>query len=239
MIYSHNKTNRHEGKEFSLSVDANKITLSFTVEFSDAKRTKTIEFNLEECKGKVMQAEMVNCSDRGDVIIHPMYSTADYALDGVDARYEPRSIARIALSEDGTDGILHIIGHVDKPPEEIELIERDTQTCLPVFLSEYCPYFKTTFKKYQSKKKISDNVDMRNSLAYLETQVDALTRIVLSLVSDDSEARRILAKAEESSILNIKTEDKLLEEFENKKTLRAYQEAFYTDIKKLEESTEV
>lgn len=238
MIYSHNSVNRGEGETFSLTVSGNIIILDFTVNFASAPRTKSVEFNLDECRGKVLQVDMVNLCDNGDIMIHPIYSVADYVLDGVDARFEPRPIARIAVNEDGTDGICHVLGHIENPPEGIELVERDVRVSLPVFLSEQCPYFKSVFEKFQSKKKISDNVDMRNSLAYLEAQVDALTRIVLTLVSDDSEARRILLKAEEFSILNIKNEERLLAEFENKKELRALQKVFYSDVQKLEEINE-
>lgn len=234
MIYSHNSCNRNDGESFSFSVDGNKITLTFTVKFADEMRTKSIGFNLEDYRGKVVQAEIVNFKDRGEIMIHSLYTTADYALDGMDSRFEPRPIARLALSEDGTDGIFHVLGHVEKPPDNINIAERDVQTCLPVFLSEKCPYFKTVFEKFLSKKHIADNIDIRDSLAYIEAQLDALTRIVLDLVPDDSEARRILAKAEESSILNIKPEEKLLNEFEHKEKLRTYQQAFYTDVERIE-----
>lgn len=234
MIYSHNSCNRNDGESFSFSVDGNKITLTFTVNFADEMRTKSIDFNLEDYRGKVVQAEMVNFKDRGEIMIHSLYTTADYALDGMDSRFEPRPIARLALNEDGTDGIFHVLGHVEKPPDNINLAERDVQTCLPVFLSEKCPYFKTVFEKFLSKKNIADNIDIRDSLAYIEAQLDALTRIVLELVKDDSEARRILAKADESSILNIKPEEKLLNEFGHKEKLRTYQQTFYTDVERIE-----
>ena len=234
MIYSHNSCNRNDGESFSFSVDGNKITLTFTVNFADEMRTKSIDFNLDDYRGKVVQAEMVNFKDRGEIMIHSLYTTADYALDGMDSRFEPRPIARLALNEDGTDGIFHVLGHVEKPPDNINLVERDVQTCLPVFLSEKCPFFKAVFEKFLSKKHIADNIDIRDSLAYIEAQLDALTRIVLELVPDDSEARRILAKADESSILNIKPEEKLLSEFEHKEKIRTYQQAFYTDVERIE-----
>lgn len=234
MIYSHNSVNRNEDESFSFTVDGDSITLNCKVNFSGKIHESSVTFNVQESKGKVMQADMVNFSDRGDIILRRLYSVADTALDGVDSRFEPRPLARLSVSEDGTDAIFHVLGHVENPPEGITLIERDVENIgIAAFMSEQSPFFNETFLKYQSKKKITDNSDIRNSIAYLEAQVDSLTRIILSLVSDDSEARRILAKADESSILDIKSEDKLMKEFENKKNVRSLQQDFYTSVNQI------
>lgn len=234
MIYSHDSSNGNSEDKFSFTLDKDFITLNCKVYFSGSIHESSVTFNFNESKGKVIQADMVNLLNSGDVIIRQLYSIADTSLDGVDARFNPKPLARFSLSDDGSDGIFHIFGHVENPPEGITLIERNIETIgIASFMSEQSPFFNETFLKYQSKKKVTDNSDIRNSIAYLEAQVDSLTRIILSLVSDDSEARRILAKADESSILDIKSEDKLMKEFENKKNVRSLQQDFYASVNQI------
>lgn len=234
MIYSHCAKTKTVDGIFSLDIADEKVTLSYAGDFSGLITKGSLDINLADYRGRVVQAELVDFYDRHEVVIHDVFSVADHSLDGIDRRYNPRPLVRIAINEDGTDGILYVFGHIDNPPEGIELQERPLDKGVAAFLSELSPFFKTTFEKFRSKKHLVDNTDIRDSLAYIEAQLDALTRIVLELVKDDSEARRILAKADESSILDIKPEEKLLSEFDHKKKLRTYQQAFYTDVERIE-----
>ena len=72
------------------------------------------------------------------------------------------------------------------------------------------------------------SVDIYNTVTYLESQVDALTRLVLQLTNSNSEAAKILRKADKYSVLDIKNEDKILQEFEtDKKNVRDMQKEYY------------
>lgn len=224
MIFSHQKAK--EGETFKLSVHGDTITLDYDVIFCDMEEKGSVSFSIYDTRGKVIQADLVNFSDRGELKIHELYHIADFSLDGIDARFYPRPLCRLSVSEDGTDSIMHIFGNVSDSGG-VEMVERTWQQNIVVFLSEKSPFYASKFEEFKKKKKITDSTDIRDSLAYLDAQVDALTRIVLALVPDDSEARRILARAEEASILDIKSEEKLLAEFEHKQKVREAQKAFY------------
>lgn len=81
-------------------------------------------------------------------------------------------------------------------------------------------------------------VDQRDSVSYLEAQVDILTRLVLELHKDDtSELVNILRQADEQSVLDIKGTDALSKEFLKKKAwVRTVQKDYYEEKAKLEAS---
>ena len=72
------------------------------------------------------------------------------------------------------------------------------------------------------------SVDIYNTVTYLESQVDALTRLILQLTNSNSEAAKILRKADKYSVLDIKDKDKILQELEtDKKNVRDMQKEYY------------
>ena len=76
---------------------------------------------------------------------------------------------------------------------------------------------------------IIEDIDIYNTVAYLEAQVDALTRLVLKLTDKDTDEVNILKEADKYSVLDIKTTDNMIKEFkEDKGNARKRQTAFYT-----------
>lgn len=234
MFISHNKENRHDDNKFSIVVDGDVITLTFSINYNKIQIDKEFSLNIAKNLDKVIQVEMVNFADRGDIVIRELYRTADYALNGNDARCEPIPIARLSVSADKSDIALHIFGHISEVPEDLEIVERDWHTNISKFLCEHSAYYKQRFLKYANKVTIAQNSDIRDTLAYLEAQVDALTRLLLK--SEDSDAQEILQKADKYSVLNIKDKSKLLQEIEtNKAKVRGLQQSYYTSQEYLEQ----
>ena len=74
-------------------------------------------------------------------------------------------------------------------------------------------------------------LDPYKSIAYLEVQVDILTRILLATLPEDSKYSKVLKAADEQSILDIKPEDALLEEItDGKARVRELQQKYYEVI---------
>ena len=101
------------------------------------------------------------------------------------------------------------------------------------------------------KRKIKEDIiiknDIYNSISYLEAQLDAVTKLLLAILkkynidlSDTELANAMFAvsKANRYSVLNIKSIDKSIRKFENKKQMREnYTKKYYDEKSKLEEST--
>ena len=82
------------------------------------------------------------------------------------------------------------------------------------------------------------NVDQRDSVSYLEAQVDILTRLVLALhEGNDSPLTEILKLADQNSVLDIKNTDALVKEFISKKAWVRKVQKDYSEAKKALEET--
>lgn len=94
-------------------------------------------------------------------------------------------------------------------------------------LSSKVPWLKDRITLVNKKASMLNAVDSYKTLAYLEAQVDLLTRIVLA-IAPDSELTNMLQKADAVSVLNIKPISDIEAEFtESKAMLRALQERYY------------
>lgn len=90
------------------------------------------------------------------------------------------------------------------------------------------PYYKNRAEHFNKKCDVMKSVDIYNTVTYLESQVDALTRLILQLTNSNSEAAKILRKADKYSVLDIKDKDKILQELEtDKKNVRDMQKEYY------------
>ena len=70
------------------------------------------------------------------------------------------------------------------------------------------------------------NLDIYDTVTYLESQVDALTKIALGNDSDDVKA--VLTAADEHSVFNIKSKEKMIDEMhKDKAKIRSLQKEYY------------
>lgn len=70
------------------------------------------------------------------------------------------------------------------------------------------------------------NLDIYDTVTYLESQVDALTKIALGNNSDDVKA--VLTAANEHSVFNIKSKEKMIDEMhKDKAKIRSLQKEYY------------
>ena len=78
------------------------------------------------------------------------------------------------------------------------------------------------------KSDMLGKIDQRDSVAYLEAQVDVLTRLFIQLHPElKGDLIEILRCADERSVLNMKNKARLLKEFEHKADVRKVQADFY------------
>lgn len=201
-----------------------------------------VDIDLKRWVGKLVEFRVI-MTDRGHELIH-FNATKNYALaNGMpgapDHRREVRArIFRVFVNENIDDSIIQIIyGHEaiegfediiedgDIEKRMYNLVRRDVQAQHHLNL-------------VRLKSAMLGEVDQRDSVSYLEAQVDILTRLVLELHKDDTRPlTEILRKADEHSVLNIKDEDSLINEFIKKKAwVRTVQKDYYEAKKALQGS---
>ena len=199
-----------------------------------------IDCDLSQWVGKLVEFRIV-MTDKGFELIHynalKNYSLANGMPTSPDSRRDMRCrVFRIYVNENIGDSIIQIFaGH-----EEIEGFEdilEDGDLELRMYnLVRRDAQAQHALDMVRLKSAMLGVVDQRDSVSYLEAQVDILTRLVLELHKDDNRPlTEILRKADEHSVLNIKDEASLANEFVTKKAwVRTVQKDYYEAKKELE-----
>ena len=202
-----------------------------------------INLDLKKWVGQIVEARVV-MTDRGYEISYfsPM---KNYAIaNGMPTSPENKSelrlrVFRLYVKENIDDSIIQVI-HGHEEIEGFENIVEDEDPSLRMYnLVRRDPEAAKYMKKTRLKCDMLGVVDQRDSVSYLEAQVDILTRLVLELHKDDNSSLvGILRQADEHSVLAIKGEDALVNEFLKKKAwVRTVQKDYYEAKHKLETVT--
>lgn len=142
-------------------------------------------------------------------------------------QFDGQKIARVLID----DGIVWL--WLCLATDEIEGFENevyDGEKSTTGVLQEKSEWFRDRVLLFKKKAKMLNEVDIYKSLAYLEAQVDLLTRIVLG--DNDSGLLVALKLADDNSVLNMKPLEDVEAEFTvGKKSLREVQEAYYVNLK--------
>ena len=204
------------------------ISISFKGVVRDCEIDKTLNLPFNTYKGKVLQVSLqwtYTCELR----VSPMYEMTSRYYSASANQNEEYKLCRVSIAPDckdiviflekATDYICHDANNVVFPKDAI------TKTQI---IQQYSPFYKERCDYIHKKVTMMKSVDIYNTVTYLESQVDALTRLVLQLTNSNSEAAKILRKADKYSVLDIKNEDKILQEFEtDKKNVRDMQKEYY------------
>ena len=205
------------------------------VEFG-VNKIGTDDFDMYKCSidlhkyaGSAVEIQVQNL-DTKKVTFFKMFTNYSYANGNPNKNLDNTSkrIARIFINKDGTDADIQWMTLVEEKEGVIPREEGISHMALAIKHSEYA---KEIFEAYKKKSALIGELDHRNSISYLEAQVDALTRYVLSLHNNDSlspELKVILQAADEQSVLNIKSQEKLVGEMKHKLHVRNEQLKYYS-----------
>lgn len=117
-----------------------------------------------------------------------------------------------------------------KPYENIIMPKDKSMTSVFRAISEE---YKELTDSYFLKQDMIDNTNIYDSITYLESQVDCLTRVALKLYKENDTLKNILKKADNYSVLDIKEERAMIEEIErDKKNVRTLQKEYYENKSK-------
>lgn len=90
----------------------------------------------------------------------------------------------------------------------------------------YSPYYTKRAENIRKKWDMMANLDIYDTVTYLESQVDALTKIALGNNGED--VKDVLKAADEHSVFNIKSKEKMINEMhKDKAKIRSLQKEYY------------
>ena len=199
---------------------------------------KHLDIIFNDYLGRVMNVRVSNDFGGHTLIIRDRFDTARFidftSTGGRDDYYYP--ILNFAINEDASEVVLffraptyELEGYdcelIDVGLEKKGYIQRLMDN------SEFC---RRKILAYKTKHEgIVKEVDIYDTVTYLEAQVDALTRLVLALASNmnDTDEYNLLKEADKYSVLDMKTLDNLVKEIkEDKGNVRKLQSKLYPEI---------
>lgn len=219
---------------YSIGADDTGFTLDFTIANHEncgyASATHEIRINYDEYRGKAYDLVLANDNRQNKVLVWSLmdkfapYQYSTWNLRGDDAL----KIARFFVGDDEC-WILPSQRCDDVAGVENITIDYKTESYMGTLVKN-SPAFAEIFRVYRMKRRLINETDIYASITYLETQVDALTRIVLARLADDNPYKGILAAADAHSVLDIKSADKAVAEITaDKAKIRALQEKYYAN----------
>ena len=214
-----------------LVIESGMLNMEFGI-----NKVGTTDFDMYNCTidlkkyaGCAIEVQVQNL-DTKKVIFFKMFTNYSYANGNPNKNLDPTSkrIARVFVNKDGSDADIQWMTLVE---DKEGVIPREAGLSHMALATKHSEYAREIFDSYKKKSALIGELDHRDSISYLEAQVDALTRYVLSLHNNDSlspELRAILQAADEQSVLNIKSQEKLVGEMKHKHHVRNEQQKYYS-----------
>lgn len=202
--------------------------------------TRYYDVIFEEYKGKIMELRKNFIKEPCGIFITEKFnrqSVNEYQQDGFrSGGSEP--ILVFSINEDASEIIFFLRIATYKPEyENAEYIdyEYEYEKSFAYRMSNASDFVKDKVERYYEKRKnVIEDVDIYNTVTYLEAQVDALTRLVIRLASDkysNTDEMQILKEADKYSVLDIKTISNMVQEFKGDKgNVRKRQTNLYTAV---------
>lgn len=193
-----------------------------------------VPIDLTKYKGQVIDIEYSGANTMPVIMITPSFT--NFSLGGNLPNRLLRSnelrLARVTSSLDGTDSVIQLMF----PSDEISGFENIVMTNNKTFLQwllENSQVANTIISKTKKKSRLLSNIDARDSIAYLEAQLDALVQYILS-GNTDQDSLDILNAAKQYSVMDSRSKEDLIGEMEHKHNVRVQLQKYYSDAKTLE-----
>ena len=201
-------------------IDENENTIKLTMR--DEEKEYVVSLDKNNCKGKIYNIIVIE-DDNGESAI--AYEKYGYISRSLSSYASAKKLAQIFFGE--IDIIIALTTNCEEVAgyENTEIENDESMTGAFCRISqEYSDTVRLSFAKQQ----MINDIDIYSSITYLESQVDALTRIVLKLYKENDELKNILSEADKYSTLDIKNKNHILKEMsEDKKKIRELQKKYY------------
>lgn len=196
-----------------------------------------LEFTVElaRCAGKVVQVNYMTTFSEPELVFIDVYKKVDRnSYKNLTDTIAPNvNLLRLALSPDTSEAVFFPQLNCEIKQSGFEVVElsRKSGKSRAEYLVAHSDFFATVLTKYMAKAKMLKDTDLHATVAYLESQVDALTKAVLLLAKSKDVKQDIvdiLTVADNYSVIAIKQSEKILKEFrEDKGNVRRLQKDYY------------
>lgn len=214
--------------QFNISDNENGINFEFKLNNKDYN----VFLEYKKYNGKIIEILLTTVDIINELKVNEIFNivTQNTGTKNTPKSKADRYIARIIFEPNNQNIIIALFDlvKIDTNYEVIKYSNKEYSTT--GIMKENSLYFSEILKKRKIKAKLISNTDIYSSISYLESQIDLLTKIILSLEKENNEYKEMLKEADKYSILNIKSKDKIIEEFKNDKAkIRKLQKEYYSE----------
>lgn len=240
IIYNPLKENQKSDISYWIKNTDDSVTIGFNTKYENITVDKSATINFADYKGRVVQITLQTIWEPGTVCISPMYEMSSRYMEIQNKKNDAVTIARVFVpnKEEDVLVLLEQSCNYTQPFDAvgIECVEFDKNKITKSgIMQSLSPEFLEITKRHEQKQHIISRIDIYNSITYLESQVDALTSLVLNLVQnatltdeERTKACNVLTEAKKYSVLDIKDIDKVLKEIDiDKNAVREMQKELY------------
>ena len=221
--------------EYSLKELEGKLNINIKGNFFGNDFNYSDSLNIQEYSGKCINIAYLRIKNNGEIVVTNVFDYVDRYkfVNSTSKSNEQRNLLRIIFEPEG-DIVVFLMQRY-KPIEGLNCIECDPKQ-LPTtgHLIANSKWFAEYYDKLATKGSLISETDLYSSLAYLEAQVDLLTRYILNTCNIGSDPYlNALVEADKYSVLNMKPTNDIIKEFTEKKSnFRVLQERYYGQLKK-------
>lgn len=218
-----------EGKKvwrtYNVKEEGDLITISYKCE-DGQKAEGCFQINRKDYLGTIQNVyiQLCNHGEQNVVFMNALKISPYASMIQVPTDKSTIRLGRFIFEKDYT---LIYFTYACENIEGVENIRIPDNQFANALMIEHSPILRNEAHKHHCKKALFHNIDVTDTLAYLEIQVDILTRIILqSGIEIPEELRECLNLADNSSVLDLKPLSKLSEEFDHKQEFRQVQKNY-------------
>lgn len=205
------------------------LSLTVSTKFKGKDVNLTQNINLANQESKLLELQIRDGINQTELSCYEVFKFVNLITGTRNYSYIGNKIARILIDKD--NDICYVMLFLKtKDIDGFENILQDNNLSATGMLQSVCPWFKERCFKIERKRKLINDVDIYKSIAYLEAQVDLLTRLAVQY-APTSELVDLLKIADKYSVLNNKPDEDIKNEFKvNKAGFREQQEKYYERV---------
>lgn len=214
---------------YTISFKDNILKIAITTKIFNKDVDCSLDIDLSNPEDKILELMVRENSEKIVITAYEIfkYLNQDSGIKNIKSVGE--KIARILIDTE-SDTIYVYLNKACKNIEGFENIQIDEALSSTGQLRKLSTWFDERIQKVNNKTKLLNEVDIYKSVAYLEAQVDLLTRVILEANLTTNYAD-LLKLADSKSVLNIKPLTDIKQELEeNKGNFRTLQEKYYGRI---------
>lgn len=217
---------------YSVNMDNSTIKISFSTDYRGTNVNKEAVISVPEYKGRVARVTLQTIWKPAEVYIAPMYELSSKYREFQEVKNNAFPIARVFIPKEENCVLVLLEQPTDFNNTQFESMAYDSSVHTKSgIMIDSSDEFHQIIKRHIRKRDTICKLDIYDTVTYLESQVDALTLLVIDLLNgrqftknELSNAVKVLQTSNVYNVLNIKPIDKILTEIStDKKDVREMQ----------------